>query len=102
MKLGHDADTFDPVAVKVINTRELGVDAYEAELAIIRSVPLHRNIPRLLGHFRTTRKGYLVLEYLPFPTLDGLVRMRGHFSKSEAAFILRQIVRLVLITAFLM
>lgn len=93
MRLGHDLNTFEPLAVKIVDLKKVGRDVFDSELAIMRDLPEQRNIPRLLGHFCTCRKAFLVLEYLPFPTLHSFVRSHHPLTGGQCAFILRQLVR---------
>lgn len=53
----------------------------------------HPNIAGYYGHLVDDNQfGYVVIEYLPYPTLDKAVRRRGSFSELESLRVLRQLV----------
>lgn len=91
MKLGRDLDTFEPLAVKIIDLNDSGREVFKTELALLHLLPEHRCVPKLFGHYATTSKGCLVLEYLPFPTLKEYLSA-GPMTEENAVTVLRQLV----------
>lgn len=95
VKLGRDQDTFEALAVKIVDTTsEGGRTVYSTELSLLRRIPEHRCVPRLYGHYETETKGCLVLEYLPFPNLKDFLA-DGPLTEEQSVHILRQLVRLL-------
>lgn len=85
-------DTFEPLAVKEIELNKNGKLVYKVELSLLRALPVHRNIPRLLGHMHTSEKGYLILPYLPFPDVKTYIEEKGPMEEDDALFVLAQMV----------
>lgn len=99
VRLARDLDTLEPVAVKVMNLKKHGLAVFEHEVAMLRVANhenSHRNVPRLLGHVESGDKGFLVLEYLPFPTLSSFIADIGALGFDSSVYILYQIVREIL------
>lgn len=99
VRLGRDLDTLEPVAVKVMELKKQGQFVFKREVAMLKQANMHayhRNVPRLLGQMQTRVKGFIVLEYLPFPTLSSFVSDIGPLDFDCAGFVLYQIVRIAL------
>lgn len=90
VKLGRDINTFEPLAVKIINIADhSGRHVFNTELCLLNLIPEHRCVPRLYGHYVKETKGCLVMEYLPFPTLKDLLQ-DGPLAEDQAIHVLRQ------------
>eukprot|EP01128_Nolandella_sp_AFSM9_P004680 TRINITY_DN213_c0_g1_i1.p1 TRINITY_DN213_c0_g1~~TRINITY_DN213_c0_g1_i1.p1 ORF type:complete len:293 (+),score=37.83 TRINITY_DN213_c0_g1_i1:676-1554(+) len=89
---GRDLDTFEPLAIKEINLTTSGKAVFRMERTLLTKMPPHRNIPQLLGHHRTKKTGYLVLPFLPFPTLQTYINTTGPIPEADAIYILAQMI----------
>lgn len=95
MQLGRDLDTFEPLAIKKIVLDMNGSILFDAEIRVLAKLAAkpHRNIPRLYGSSATKSKGFIVLEYFPFPSLKKMLDEKGPLAEEDALMILRQMVR---------
>eukprot|EP01128_Nolandella_sp_AFSM9_P007558 TRINITY_DN417_c0_g1_i1.p1 TRINITY_DN417_c0_g1~~TRINITY_DN417_c0_g1_i1.p1 ORF type:complete len:386 (-),score=66.79 TRINITY_DN417_c0_g1_i1:106-1173(-) len=89
---GRNLDTFEPLAVKEVVMDANGRSVFRVELDLLKALPPHRNIPKLLGYRKTREKSYLILPYLPFPNLKTFLSQRGPLSEEDAIFVLAQMI----------
>eukprot|EP01128_Nolandella_sp_AFSM9_P004682 TRINITY_DN213_c0_g1_i5.p1 TRINITY_DN213_c0_g1~~TRINITY_DN213_c0_g1_i5.p1 ORF type:complete len:310 (+),score=56.84 TRINITY_DN213_c0_g1_i5:192-1121(+) len=90
--LGRNLDTFEPLAIKEVTLTANGRAVFRSERSLLRKLPPHRNVPQLLGHMKTKKVGYLVLPYLPFPTLQTYIETKGPIPEADAIYILAQMI----------
>jgi len=100
VKLARDIDTLKPLAAKVIDLdSSSGRRQFKLEASIMSQLPAHKNLPKLYGIGKekqgNKKVGYIVLEYLPFPTLKEYLRKNGPLPVADSLNILRQLVRVV-------
>lgn len=93
VRLARNLLTMEKVAVKVISLKGAGRQIFDDEKRILERLPLHRCVPLIEGTLVTGKTGYIVLEYLPFPTLAIFLRSNGAFEPRQAAAVLLQLVR---------
>ncbi|TGZ59482.1 hypothetical protein CRM22_009048 [Opisthorchis felineus] len=81
------------VAIKIIDKRKLGADAFRvrSEIEALKQLN-HKYIYKLYQVVETTYFFYLVVEYLPGGELFDYIIQKGHLSEVEARVIFRQIV----------
>lgn len=94
MVFGRDKTTLEPFAVKEVELCPLGALLFEAETRVLSALPIHRNLPRFYGATVDAENscGYIVLEYLPFPTLEEHIKTNGALSSADALLIAKQLV----------
>nr|CAH8852888.1 unnamed protein product [Trichobilharzia regenti] len=87
------AVTRQKVAIKILDKRKLGSDAYRVRCEIEALKQLnHKYIYKLYQVVETQTHFYLVLEYLPGGELFDYILQKEHLSEVEARVIFRQIV----------
>jgi serine/threonine protein kinase len=94
--MGRDMNTFELLALKEFDHSNKSAEAlFSAELAVFQRLGEHRNVPKFSGYIFKVfeRKAYIVLEYLPFPTLASFLKEHGPMSEENALFVLYQLVR---------
>jgi len=83
----------------VIKLDASGRRQFKHEATLMAALPSHKNLPKLYGICKTKNNneehGYIVLEYLPFPSLKEFIKKTGPLSEMEALNILRQLVNVV-------
>eukprot|EP01128_Nolandella_sp_AFSM9_P005425 TRINITY_DN260_c0_g1_i6.p1 TRINITY_DN260_c0_g1~~TRINITY_DN260_c0_g1_i6.p1 ORF type:complete len:280 (-),score=48.06 TRINITY_DN260_c0_g1_i6:1032-1811(-) len=92
---GRNLDTFEPLAIKEIVLDQNGRAVFSIERRLLGLLPPHKNVPPLLGHMKTQRKGYLILPFLPFPNIQSFLSDRGALPEEDALYILAQMVEAV-------
>ncbi|TNN21033.1 Maternal embryonic leucine zipper kinase, partial [Schistosoma japonicum] len=87
------AVTRQKVAIKILDKRKLGSDAYrvKSEIEALKQLN-HKYIYKLYQVVETQTHYYLVLEYLPGGELFDYILQKEHLSEVEARVIFRQIV----------
>eukprot|EP01128_Nolandella_sp_AFSM9_P004684 TRINITY_DN213_c0_g2_i1.p1 TRINITY_DN213_c0_g2~~TRINITY_DN213_c0_g2_i1.p1 ORF type:complete len:320 (+),score=64.71 TRINITY_DN213_c0_g2_i1:32-961(+) len=90
--LGRDLDTFEPLAIKEVELSANGKAVFKIERSLLRKLPPHRNVPKLLGYMKTKKVGYIVMPFLPFPTLQNYIEAHGAFSEADAIYVLAQMI----------
>uniref|UniRef100_A0A5K4F157 non-specific serine/threonine protein kinase n=1 Tax=Schistosoma mansoni TaxID=6183 RepID=A0A5K4F157_SCHMA len=87
------AVTRQKVAIKILDKRKLGSDAYrvKGEIEALKQLN-HKYIYKLYQVVETQTHYYLVLEYLPGGELFDYILQKEHLSEVEARVIFRQIV----------
>eukprot|EP01128_Nolandella_sp_AFSM9_P007828 TRINITY_DN4410_c0_g1_i1.p1 TRINITY_DN4410_c0_g1~~TRINITY_DN4410_c0_g1_i1.p1 ORF type:complete len:261 (-),score=50.88 TRINITY_DN4410_c0_g1_i1:252-1034(-) len=91
VRLGRFADTLELAAVKVIDL-EVGARMFKRELESFPRLS-HPNLPKYYGHLIDQNNfGYVVMEYLPYPTLERALSEGGPMSETEALGVFSNIV----------
>jgi len=94
--LGRDENTFERLAIKDIDLRDdNGEILFTTEVKVMKKLPDHRNLPKLLGHSRVDGVGSVVMTYLPYPTLANYIQDRGALPTDVALYILTQLVDVI-------
>lgn len=86
-----------PLAFKIMKLTKNRERVFQHEadmLAKANEGDPHPSVPYLLGLLTHNDKGYIVLEYLPFPTLSDYISERGALGFDFSVNFLRQIVRI--------
>lgn len=96
IQLGRDLETFEPLAIKRINLDDSSSLTYYNEVTILSTLTPHKNFPKLHGNITKHSKGFIIMEYLPFPTLSKMLKDKGAFSEDQALYILKQIIDAVI------
>ena len=87
----------EQVAVKEIDIGDTVTDGallYKTEVRALRRLPLHKNLPRLIGNCKRNGRATIVMSYFPFPSLSNYLATHGPMDSSEALCILEQLVPL--------
>lgn len=94
--LGRNLDTLESVAIKKVKLENNGSILYENEINILTTLSPHKNFPKIHGYSIKRSKGYIVMEYLPFPTLKTFLKNKGALLEEQALIILKQILNAVM------
>lgn len=91
--IATDAITNKSFALKVHRDCQWASALFDRESAILETLPPHPNIPRFFGKGTIGKLPCIVIEYLPYPSLESLLERQGVLDEAAALYILKQLVR---------